>query len=317
MGKILGDVEKILKKTLLKAIKKNNCEGLLFSGGLDSSIIASLSPSVIGITVSLGPTSEDSALSASLANHLKVKHFQKKVDIDKAIDTIPAVIKIVQSFDPALPNDLAIYFGLKEAKRLGLKKVATGDGSDELFAGYSFMQDMDDVEKYIHMLSEKMSFSSIVIGQFFQISIVQPFCDKSLIDFALQIPINLKIKKTNGRIWGKWILRKTYENQLPEKSIWQSKRPIEIGSGMSRLRQIISDRVSDEEFNNNPFPIKFFNKEHFYYYKIYRKVGGEIPKPQADEDSCPGCGAGIKKDHFHCRICGYVLDWRERTHADT
>lgn len=306
----MTEIIKNLKLILSKAVNRNSYKGLLFSGGLDTSILASFRPKVTGITVSLESNADDILYSVSLAKLLGTEHIQRSVDIDEAIEAIPEVIKILKSFDPAIPNDLAVYFGLKKALELGLNIIATGDGSDELFGGYSFMQDMDDLENYIRSISKSMYFSSNSIGEFFGIKIIQPFIDKDVVNFALQIPVNLKIKRDNGKLWGKWILRKAFEEVLPKEIIWQSKRPIEVGSGMNRLRQIISDKVADEEFRENAYSIKFISKEHFYYYKIYKKVVGEIPKPKNNEKNCSGCGAGMDKDDFHCRTCGYVLDWR-------
>ncbi|MDO9529359.1 MAG: hypothetical protein Q7J27_09380, partial [Syntrophales bacterium] len=72
-------------------------------------------------------------------------------------------------------------------------------------------------------------------------------------------------------------------------------------------------RVVDEEFEDGKknFPIKFWNKEHFYYYRIYREVVGGIPAPQKEEKTCECCGAGMNREAFHCKICGGVD--RERT----
>ena len=153
-----------------------------------------------------------------------------------------------------------------------------------------------------------MRFSSNKIGEFFKIKIMQPFLDRKFIDFSLKIKPELKIKKQKGRLWGKWILRKSFEDILPEKIIWQSKRPLEYGSGMSRLRDIISSRITDAEFKENLYSVKFMNKEHLYYYKIYIKEIGEVPKPKKGEKSCPGCGAGIAINAFHCKVCGNVLN---------
>lgn len=306
----MNEIIKNLKKVLSDTIERSSHKGLLFSGGLDTSILAVIKPKVAGVTVSLESDAEDIPYSVSLASFLNIEHFHRKVDVDEAIESIPKVIKILKSFDPAIPNDLVVYFGLELAKNLGIDIVATGDGSDELFGGYSFMEDMDDLENYILRISEEMSFSSNKFGKSMEIKIIQPFMDKNVVDFALKIPAHLKIRRYNDKVWGKWILRKAFEDVLPENVIWQSKRPLEYGSGMNKLRQIISHKVSDEEFKENS-SVKFINKEHFYYYKIYRKVIGEIPKPKGDERSCPGCGAGIKRGGLHCKICGNVLNGKE------
>ncbi|MBU1906149.1 MAG: hypothetical protein KJ923_04035, partial [Candidatus Omnitrophica bacterium] len=210
-----------------------------------------------------------------------------------------------------IPNDITVYFGLRYAKELGLKTIMTGDGADELFAGYDYMKDVLNLEEYIQRLSKRMYFSSNQMADALGLKLRQPYLDRQFLDFAVnKIPVELKLKKVNGTFWGKWILRKAFEDALPKEIIWQSKRPLEYGSGMNRLRQVISDKVFDEEFKGNTAPISFINKEHFYYYKIYKEVVGEIPKPKINEKECSGCGAGMQKDGFHCKVCGHVLDWR-------
>lgn len=297
---------KMLRYLLQTAVEHRFYNGLLFSGGLDTSILAYLNRKIVAITVTLESTSDDIPYAMFLTKYLNLKHYHRKVEIDEAIESIPEVIKILKSFDPALPNDLVVYFGLAYAKDLGLETIATGDGSDELFGGYSFMQKLDDLESYIRRISKKMSFSSNDIGEFFGIKIIQPFIEKNCLDYALTLPPDLKIRKDKGELWGKWILRQAFEDLLPKEIVWQKKRPLEFGSGMTRLRQIISSKISDEEFKENTFPIQFMNKEHYYYYKIFREVIGEIPQPANGETNCPGCRAGIKQDSFHCGICGYT-----------
>ena len=301
---------KTLRYLLSEAVRRQPYDGLLFSGGLDTSVIAALNPKVVAVTISLEGDAEDIYYSNLLAKEFGFKHVHYAVDVDEALGAIPDVIRILGSFDPAIPNDLAAYFGLKRAEELGVAVIATGDASDELFGGYSFMQEIDDLEGYIRRITKTIDFSSNDICKFFGLKIVQPFTDKNVVDFALGLPREMKIREVNGEIWGKWIVRKAFEDILPKEVAWQSKRPLEFGSGMWRLRQIVSDKISNEEFKGHTFPIKFMGKEHLYYYKIYKEVVGGIPKPKENERQCPGCGAGMQGNSFHCKICGHVLDWR-------
>ncbi|MBC7190285.1 hypothetical protein H5U35_08840, partial [Candidatus Aerophobetes bacterium] len=106
----------------------------------------------------------------------------------------------------------------------------------------------------------------------------------------------------------KWILRKAFEGFLPDEIIWQDKRPLEEGSGTKKLREVLTCAVSDEEWKEAKIKkqVMFLNKEHFYYYKIYKREIGKIPEPLPGEKTCPGCGAGLKKGGWHCRVCGWT-----------
>ncbi|NQT07245.1 MAG: hypothetical protein HQ575_06875 [Candidatus Omnitrophica bacterium] len=302
-----------LKRELTESVQRNKANGILFSGGLDTAVLASIMPDVKGFTVSLESYGEDLKYAASVARLFGIQHNKWCVDTKEAIESIPEVIKILKTFDPAIPNDLAAYFGLKLAKEHGVNKIMTGDGSDELFGGYSFMQEMDDLDGYIRKISQHMCFSSNIIAEAFGIEIIQPFMDKGVVDFALSLSADLKIRRENGIIRGKWILRKAFEDILPPEIAWQSKRPLEYGSGMTNLRDLISSRITDEELRRNSKDIKFISNEHYYYYKVYSETVGDIPKPKSNQKPCPNCGAGMDKDAFHCRVCGLVLDWRTAT----
>ncbi|MFQ6066518.1 MAG: asparagine synthase C-terminal domain-containing protein [bacterium] len=297
-----------IRTRLKNAVDKSEADGLLFSGGLDSSILAALAPGVSAFTVTLAPHGEDGEYAKMASRSLPINWDHRMISIKEAVDSIPAVIGILKSFDPAMPNDITTYFGLKLAQEKGAKRVMTGDGSDELFAGYSFMFDLPDPESYIRGLKNKMCFSSNILGQKLGVKIKQPYLSREMIELALEIPKELKIKVEGEKRWGKWILRKAFGDVLPPNIIWQDKRPLEYGSGTRRLRRIISEKISDEEFEEKRrlYPVKFMSKEHLYCYEIYRKVAGEIPSPKAGQVACAGCGAGIEKEANHCRICGTI-----------
>ncbi|MCK4468241.1 MAG: hypothetical protein KAU60_07800, partial [Desulfobacterales bacterium] len=196
---------------------------------------------------------------------------------------------------------------------MDIGSMMTGDGSDEIFAGYDFMLKIEDLEGYMARMHSAMRFSSNKIGDVLKIDIRQPFLDNAFMDFSRGIDLDLKIRKENGQTCGKWILRKAFEGVLPQEILWQSKRPLETGSGMTELRNIIESNVSDKEFEKGKrdFHIKFRNKEHFYYYRIYQDMVGEIPVPKKDEKICKRCGAGMNQVAFHCKVCGDVTEWKK------
>ena len=255
---------KELKKHFKASVKRNLADGILFSGGLDSALVAAYARDATAISVGLMPGAEDQSYANAVAKYLGLDLRYITVTVDEVLGAVPEVVRILRSFDPAIPNDVTVYLGLKHAKDAGVSSMMTGDGSDEIFAGYSFMQKIDDLNRYLSRMHSSMRFNSNRIGTDLGIDIRQPFLDEEFLKFGQGIDLKHKIRTENGTTWGKWILRKAFENVLPRKILWQSKRPLEIGSGMTRLRRIIESTISDEEFEKarNTYPIRFWNKEH-------------------------------------------------------
>ncbi len=303
----------ILKGKFIESVARNRGEGILFSGGLDSALVAACAQKGCpAISVQLASYGEDRRYAEEVARFLKLDHHPIRVTAEEALSVLPYVIEILGSFDPALPNDITAYIGLLRAKEMGITSMMTGDGSDELFAGYGFMQHIPDLQGYMDRMHAAMTFSSNGIGDAIGVDVRQPFLDDAFFEFSRGIGLDLKIRDENGKKWGKWILRKAFHEMLPEEILWQSKRPLEYGSGMTELRVVIESLISDEEFEEgkNAFPIRFWNKEHFYYYRIYRDVVGNIPLPEAGENICRCCGAGMPHGVLHCRVCGEVVKWK-------
>jgi asparagine synthase (glutamine-hydrolysing) len=298
------DICEQLRSKLKEAVEKSRADGILLSGGLDTSILAFVARPSIGFTVALkGSLASDLVYSEKIAKLLGIQHKKMEFATEEALATLPEVIGMLKTFDLALPNDLAIYFALKLARESGISSVMTGDGADELFAGYSYMAELPprDLGRYIRRLSKNWHFSANELGRALGIEIRQPFLDGDFVRFALAISPELKVQDGVG----KYILRKSFEDLIPPEIVWRRKEPIEYGSGSTKLHEIINSMVTDEEFQSarKKIDIKFIDKEHFFYWRIYNEVVGEIPKARADEISCPCCGAGMGM--YHCCTCGF------------
>jgi len=298
------DIYEQLRNKLKEAVERNRADGILLSGGLDTSILAFVARPSTGFTVALKNSwAPDLFYSEKIAKLLRIQHEKMEFTAEEALATLPEVIEILKTFDLALPNDLAIYFASKLARENGVNSIMTGDGADELFAGYSYMAKLspEDLKRYINKLAQNWHFSAAYLGRTLGIAIKQPFLDEAFVRFALEIGPELKIKDGAG----KYILRKSFEGLLPSEIVWRRKEPIEYGSGSTKLHELINGMVTDKEFQSavKKVDIKFINKEHFFYWRIYNEFVGKIPKARGDEISCSCCGAGMGR--YHCRTCGF------------
>jgi asparagine synthase (glutamine-hydrolysing) len=293
-----------LRERLTEAAKRNKADGILLSGGLDTSILAFIARPRMAFTVALRDSqASDLGYSAQVSRLLGIEHKAMEFPMEEALNTLPEVIRILKTFDLALPNDLSIYFALELARENKIDSVMTGDGSDELFAGYSYMAELPPQElgRYMSRLPQNWHFSANELGKTLGIEVKQPFLDEDFVRFAVDISPELKVKDGVG----KYILRKSFEDLIPPEIAWRKKEPIEYGSGSAKLHEMLNNMVTDEEFQSGArkADVKFINKEHFFYYRIYSEVVGKIPKATSSEKSCPCCGAGMGMNH--CPTCGF------------
>jgi len=305
----INDTIQQLIEVLEESIKKSMADAILFSGGIDTSVLAALTyrySKIPLVTIVFKEAfSSDLQFSTMVAKHLGAEQHIKYFEVDEAVQAAHKVIRILEVFDPMeIRNSIPIYIGLEFCKKMGYHVVMTGDGSDELFAGYSFLfeKSLREIDEWIQNIVKTWSFSSSKLAKSLKIVVRQPYTSEDVVKLALRIPIQYKVLKKNNAVIGKYVLRKIAEKYLPKEVAWRSKDPIEVGSGANILSTIFAQMVSDEELNKLSKEVKLRNKEQAFYFKIFKTFGCDIPKAKNTSNACKYCGAEISNKF--CRICG-------------
>ena len=305
---------------LKEIITKEKASGLLLSGGLDSSIIASFQKPQYTFTVTLdGSHASDSEYARLIANQYGTNHITIKLKTIELLKIEEKIIELFSTFDPIfIRNASVIFAGVQKAKELGVVTLMTGDGGDELFAGYNYLKryfnDTKKLEEEVKRLWGIMHFPSVTIGNFFNVKVTSPFLDEKFIKFAKSIDISMKIGRYKNKLWGKFILRKCFENwQHLEKSAWREKEAQEEGSGFSKIGNYFENQfLTNKEFIDEIQRIKEMesvnirNKEHLFYYITYRKYFSP-PRSQIgliEQRICPDCNGSFMWNGKFCRRCG-------------
>ncbi|HUX99253.1 MAG TPA: asparagine synthase-related protein [Candidatus Deferrimicrobium sp.] len=298
-------------------IKTDSAEGILLSGGLDTSIISIIASKFIKLqsfTVKFeNAPSPDIEYADLVAKLLGFQHHIYTFNEHELYDALPTVIKTTNSFDPMeIRNSVVIYLGLKAAKEKGIHTIFTGDGADELFGGYSYLFnfDQEQISNELKKLSQVMTFSSIPLAKVLGMEAKLPFLVPEVKEFALQLDSQYKIHTENKEIYGKWILRKAFEELLPKAVVWRVKTPIEVGSGTTILPKFFNEKISEPEFlqkkqnYRNEDHITIRDKEQLFYYEIYRSTIGIPQTVDLNGKICPQCNSNVNEKATYCRTCG-------------
>jgi len=319
---VLANVDEVaaeLRALLEKAVKKNLTEDMLFSGGIDTSILATIVSKYVRIRGFTCAFKQANALDLKyaklMAKQLNIEHYINPFDEDEIFEVIPDVVKVLGSFDPMeVRNSITIMIGLRFAKSYGSTKLITGDGADELFAGYHmYYRHVGNKEKLSAKLKKMwgiMAFSSVPLGKSMGIEVRAPFLDPDVKEFAMNMDPRYNVQEERGELWGKWILRKAYEDVLPPEVRWRDKNPIEVGSGTTILPRFMAKKIPDSEFKAKKKKIletdkvTIRDKEQLVYYEAYREVVG-VPHPKdPDARTCPQCNSNVPENATVCKTCG-------------
>ena len=148
------DVYNVINESVKKHLISDVEVGTFLSGGIDSSIIATLAskinPNIKSFSVGFGIDGYNELdIAKKTADELGIENIQIKVSQKEYIKSLPEVVKLLD--DPlADPSALGIYFLSKEARK-HVKVVLSGEGADELFGGYNIYKEYFSIKPLLNM----------------------------------------------------------------------------------------------------------------------------------------------------------------------
>ncbi len=280
-----------IREALYSACSAQNVELVALSGGLDSSIVAHAAkhtgsvPRGVGVIARDFP-STDLTYCQMASNRIGVPLSIYNAHTTDILDGVAETIRILKNFnDIEIRNSVVMYLAIKWAADNGYRTVFTGDGADELFAGYSFLVHMPEerLGSEIERVCSVMHFTSRAIGEALGVSIVSPFLDQKMTDIARKIEPALKVRTDparNNTRYGKWILRKAFEGRMPSSIIWRTKSAMQDGSGTSGLTELFDSVMDEVDFARRREEARrrdgviIRSRESMYYYTLFRKNFG-------------------------------------------
>jgi asparagine synthase (glutamine-hydrolysing) len=304
---------KELTRLLVESIERNSAEALLLSGGLDSTILASMLHPKYSVAAGFGPDAPDLAYARHAAEKYSEKHVEVIFDHNRMAELVEQAIQVFKTFDPIeIRNSVVALAGIEQAKKDGHSAIMTGDGGDELFAGYNYLakyySDPQRLESELRRLWQVMHFSSKKLGERAGVKVLTPFLDEEFASFAKSVDVKDKVGDHGGKKWGKFILRKCFETTLGDLA-WRPKLAQEQGAATDRYQKYVEEMIDDLTFANKAKIAKeqdgvtIRNKEHLNYYAIFRSY---FPPPKEEDCKarCPQCMGCMQPDGRFCRTCG-------------
>jgi asparagine synthase (glutamine-hydrolysing) len=272
--------------------------GVLLSGGLDSSIISAVAkkfaskrvedgsmqdawwPQLHSFAVGLDG-SPDLIAARKVADYIGSVHHEIHFTIEEGLDAVSDVIYHLETYDvTTVRASTPMYLMARVIKSMGVKMVLSGEGADEIFGGYLYfhkapnaqafheetVRKLDKLHLYDCLRANKSLAAWGVEGRV-------PFLDKEFMDVAMRL--NPKDKMAGNGKMEKWVLRKAFEDYLPESVTWRQKEQFSDGVGYSwidTLKARANAKISDQELANAKyrFPINPpKSKEEYLYRSIF------------------------------------------------
>jgi asparagine synthase (glutamine-hydrolysing) len=294
----IEDLKQSLEDAVHRQLMSDVPYGVLLSGGLDSSVTSALAkkysklrvededkkeawwPQLHSFAIGL-EGSPDLAAAKKVAEHIGTIHHEINFTVQEGLDALRDVIYHIETYDvTTIRASTPMYLLARVIKSMGIKMVLSGEGADELFGGYLYFHKAPNPQAFheetVRKLGKLNMYDCLRANKTLAAWGVEgrvPFLDKEFIDVAMRL--NPKDKMITEERIEKWVIRKAFEDYLPESVAWRQKEQFSDGVGynwIDTLKEVTSQKVTDKEMENAEFrfpinPPK--SKEEYYYRSIF------------------------------------------------
>jgi asparagine synthase (glutamine-hydrolysing) len=296
----ISDLHDALSDAVHRQLMSDVPYGVLLSGGLDSSITSALAKKFSSKRVESNDTqsawwpqlhsfsvglvgSPDLEAAKKVSEYIGSIHHEVIFTIQEGLDALRDVIYHLETYDvTTVRASTPMFLMARSIKSHGIKMVLSGEGADELFGGYLYFHKAPSAEEFhketVRKLEKLHQYDCLRANKSLAAWGIEgrvPFLDKEFIDVAMRI--NPKDKMINSKRMEKWVVRKAFEDYLPESVAWRQKEQFSDGVGYSwidTLKEVVELAVTDEQMSNAHyrFPLQTpQNKEEFYYRSIFEE----------------------------------------------
>jgi asparagine synthase (glutamine-hydrolysing) len=244
---------KSVRETVVTAVENRMMSdvgiGVFLSGGLDSAIVAAVAAEYARRhgqslpTFAVGaPGSSDLAAARVVADHLDTEHHEIVMTPEDVAEVLPRAVRTIEHFDPSLVRSAVPNLLLAEYAAKRVHAVLTGEGADELFAGYPYYHEepftvpdalqtelVRTVRELHHLNLQRCDRTTMAFGLEARV----PFLDRDVIELALSIPPEHKMVRPG--MPEKKLLRQAFDGWVPEDILWRGKEQFGDGSGAKEV----------------------------------------------------------------------------------
>jgi asparagine synthase (glutamine-hydrolysing) len=284
--------------------------GFFLSGGVDSAVVSNVllplykeAKEAMGDftpipTFTVGMENSPDVMAAKavvedLGGEKNIKHTIRHFTPDEVFDKIPQIIYHMETYEAELIRSSIPNWFLAEAAAKEVKMVLTGEGADEIFAGYLYFQDAEtptqlqnELKRIYGMLGNINLHRTDRMTMAHGLEARVPFLDTEFTKLIMSVDpkkkmVDAEAVKSNSRGREKTMLRELYEgpnvhgDSIPRPVLWRAKAMQCEGVGedwVSILQRQVSSLVTDEEMegaaekfpNNTPQ-----TKEEYYYRRVF------------------------------------------------